>query len=424
VKRLQYTSKFLGVVMNFRVAFSERSWPYFLAITLPWVIFDGQRTVRSLAIGAWHRRHESSFYRFFSEFKFNIEVLFRLLFDAIVKTFNLSEILIVVDDTLYPKWGHHIFGTGSFFDHVRRPRPGFIWGHNWVVLAVIVKLFGVPVALPCWVTLYRSKSSCPKKEFRTKLQITEEALRRVKTWTSLPIRVVADGAFNNESLLTPLAELKFPLVSRLRSDARLRRDPPKRRGMKRGRRPKYGAWLPALGPLARSSRGWQTIQVHIYGEDVTVKVKTFDAWWPKAGVKLRVVIVRDPAFKRKPCFLSSTNLTMTPLDVIETFSLRWSIEQLFSDGKNIVGFDSAEVRSPKSVVRHGVLAFAIVAMVRLWAIKRLSREKKQPTSFAGQIAFLRRELIVETIFSSQAPKPGSRRNAEALARLLVRKAAA
>jgi hypothetical protein len=424
LKRFQYTSEFLGVVMNFRVAFSKRSWPYFLAATLPWVIFDGQRTVRSLAFGAWHRRHESSFYRFFSEFKFNIEVLSRLLFNFIVKNFNLSEILIVVDDTLCPKWGHHIFGTGSFFDHVRRPRPGFIWGHNWVVLAVIVKLFEVPVAIPFWVALYRSKSSCLKKEFRTKLQMTEEALRRVKTWTSLPIRVVADGAFNNESLLTPLAELKCPLVSRLRNDARLRWDPPKRRGKKRGRRPKYGAWLPALGRLARSSRGWQKIQVHIYGKDVTVKVKTFDAWWPKAGVKLRVVIVRDPDFKRKPCFLSSTDLTMTPNDIIETFSLRWSIEQLFSDAKNIVGFDSAEVRNPKSVVRHGVLAFSIVAMVRLWAFKRLYREKKPPTSFAGQISFLRRELIVETIFLSQAPKPGSRRNAEALAQLLGRKAAA
>lgn len=424
MKRFQYTSEFLGVVMNFRVAFSVRSWPYFLTMVLPWVIFEGQRTVRSLAFGAWHRRHESSFYRFFSEFKFNIEVLSRLLFDFIVKNFNLSEILIVVDDTLCPKWGHHIFGTGSFFDHVHRPRPGFIWGHNWVVLAVIVKLFEVPVAIPFWVALYRSKSSCPKKEFRTKLQMTEEAIRRVKTWTSLPIRVVADGAFNNESLLTPLAELKFPLISRLRSDASLRWDPPKRRGKKRGRRPKYGAWLPALGRLARSSRGWQTIQVHIYGKDVTVKVKTFDAWWPKAGVKLRVVIVRDPDFKRKPCFLSSTDLTTIPKDIIETFSLRWSIEQLFSDAKNIVGFDSTEVRSPKSVVRHGVFSFAVVAMVRLWALKRLSREKKQPTSFAGQLSFLRRELIVETIFSSQAPKPGSRRNAEALAQLLVRKPAA
>ena len=197
--RLHCTSEFLGVVMNLRVAFSKRSWPYMIAIALPWLIQQSQRSVRNLTHGAGLAVHESNFYRFFSEFKFKHEVIPRILFDMIVTAFKPQEILLVVDDTLCPKWGHHIFGTGSFFDHVARPRPGFIWGHNWVVLAVIVELFGVPVALPFWVKLYRPKSSCPPKEFRTRLQIAEEAIRGVKTWTSLPVTVVADGAYNNDN---------------------------------------------------------------------------------------------------------------------------------------------------------------------------------------------------------------------------------
>jgi SRSO17 transposase len=407
--------------MNLRVAFSKRSWPYMLAIALPWLIQQTQRTVRNLTHGAGLAVHESNFYRFFSEFKFKVELLPRILFDMIVSAFKLQEILIVVDDTLCPKWGHHIFGTGSFFDHVARPRPGFIWGHNWVVLAVIVELFRVPVALPFWVKLYRPKSSCPPKEFRTRLQLAEEAIRAVKTWTSLPVTVVADGAYNNDSLLSPLGEVGVPLVSRIRHDARLRKDPPKSRRGKRGRRPKYGAWLPRLPKLARNAGGWQKLVVHIYGKEVTVKVKTFDAWWPKAGVKLRVVIVRDPEGKRKPCYLSSTDLNMSPKVIIETFSKRWSIEQMFSDAKNELGLDTAEVRSPASVVRHAALAFGFVTMVRLWAFNRLSRKKQPPTSFRRQLSFLREEVIIETILASQAPKPGSRRNAEALAGLLTPK---
>ncbi len=416
-----FTSEFLGVVMNLQVAFSKRSWPYMVAIALPWVLQQGQRCVRSLTHGATLVVHESNFYRFFSEFKFNVEVASRILFEMIVSALKLDEILIVVDDTLCPKWGHHIFGTGSFFDHVARPRPGFIWGHNWVVLAVIVELFGVPVSLPFWVKLYRPKSSCPPEVFRTRLQITEEAIRRVKTWTSLPVFVVADGAYNNDSLLSPLAELRVPLVSRLRHDARLRKDPPKSRRGKRGRRPKYGAWLPRLPNLARTCRGWQKRVVHIYGKEVNVKVKTFDAWWPKAGVKLRVVIVRDPEEHRKPCYLSSTDLTKSPQIIIETFSKRWSIEQMISDAKNELGLDTAEVRRPKSVVRHAVLAFGFVTMVRLWAFNRLSRQKQPPTSFRRQLSLLREDVIFETILASQAPKPGSRRNAEALAGLLNQK---
>ena len=419
--KLEFTSEFLGVVVEFRTAFSKRSWPYMLAVTLPWLLQQGQRTVRSFTTGAGLAVHESNFYRFFSEFKFNTELLSRILFDRIVSAFELSEILLVVDDTLCPKWGRRIFGTASFFDHVGRPRPGFIWGHNWVVLAVIVDLFGAPVAIPFWVKLYRSQPSCPPKEFRTRLQITEEAIRRVKTWTSLRVQVVADGAYNNESLLTPLAELGVALVSRLRNDARLRADPPKVDNRGRGRRPKYGPWLSRLPHLANNPKGWHKLVSYMYGKDVTVKVKSFEAWWPKSGVKLRAVIVRDPDGKRKPCYLSSTDLSMTPKQIIETFAKRWSIEQMFSDAKNELGLDTAEVRSPKSVARHAVLAFGFVAMVRLWALSRLARRKQPPTSFRRQLSFLRQEILLETIFKSQAPRPGSRRNAEALAGLLVPK---
>ena len=66
-----------------------------------------------------------------------------------------------MDDTLFLKWGHQIFGTSSFFDDVARLRQGY----NWVVLAVIAELFGVPVALPFRVRLCRSKSSCRRKNF-------------------------------------------------------------------------------------------------------------------------------------------------------------------------------------------------------------------------------------------------------------------
>lgn len=419
--RFQYTNQVNEIVMGFRIAFSKRSWPYFMSIVLPWLIHGGQRSVRNLVRLAGLKVHESSFYRFFSDGKFRMELFFRILFERTVSSFKLKEILIVVDDTLCPKWGHHIFGTGSFFDHVARPRPGYIWGHNWVVLAIVVQLFNVPVSLPFWVSLYRSKESCSKKEFKTRLQIAAEALQCVKQWTSLNIRLVADGAYNNESLLTPLRKLEIPLISRLRRDAKLRKDLPKIRRKRRGRPPKYGAWLPSLKNIARSGRGWETIKVWIYGQTVTVKVKSFEAWWPKARIKLKVVIVRDPSRRRLPCFLSCTGLNMSAVEIIETFAKRWSIEQMFADAKHGVGLDSAEVRNQNSVVRHGAMAFGFVTIVRLWALKRLSRKKKPPVSFSSQLSFLREEVIAETIFSSQAPRPGLRRNSEILASLVSQK---
>lgn len=417
--RYQSTSEFSEIVLSCRIAFSKRSWPYLLATAIPWLVQSGQRHIRRLSARAAWRRHESSFYRFFSRFKFRSELFFKALLLLIIRTFGLKEILIVVDDTLCPKWGRHIFGTASFYDHVRRPRPGYLWGHNWVVLAVVVHLFGVPVALPFWVSLYRSEKHCPQSECRTRLQIVADVLGVVQTWISLPISMVADGAYNNRSLLKPLAAMKIPLVSRLRLDAVLRREAPQRRARKRGRKPRYGARFPMLQKIARSGRGWRRGWVQIYGKRVRLKIKSFDAWWPKAAVKIRVVIARDPAGKRKPCFLSSTDLELTPIQIIERFALRWPIEQLFADAKLLMGLDSAEVRTANSVLRHAILTFALVTWVRLWAKKCLSRLTHRPTSFAGQLCELRGDLLGQTIFTAFPGGKLSKRISEDLARLAV-----
>lgn len=415
--RYQSTSEFSEIVFSGRVAFSKRSWPYLLAVAIPWLVQSGQRHIRRLSLRAAWKRHESSFYRFFSRFKFRPQLFFKALLGLIVSAFGLTELLIVVDDTLCPKWGRHIFGTASFFDHVRRPRPGYVWGHNGVVLGVVVRLFGVPVSLPFWVALYRSEKHCPKTEFRTRLEMVAEALKTVQTWGSLSISLVADGAYNNASILKPLAAMKIPLVSRLRLDAVLRRDAPKRRAHKRGRKPRYGAAFPKLQKIARSSRGWKRVWVHIYGKRVGLKIKSFEAWWPKAAVKIRVVITRDPAGKRKPCFLSSTDLTLGPVQIIERFSLRWSIEQLFSDAKLLMGLDSAEVRNPNSVLRQAIFTFALVTWVRVWAKKCLFKLSHKPTSFAEQLSELRGDLLGRTIFASIPGGKLSKRNSEDLAAL-------
>jgi hypothetical protein len=419
VIRYKSTSEFSEILFTCRIAFSKRSWPYLLATTVPWIILSGQRHIRRLSRRAAWRRHESGFYRFFSRFKFRPEHFFRSLLELIIQTFELTELLVVVDDTLSPKWGKHIFGTGNFFDHVYRPRPGFIWGHNWVVLAVVVRLFGTVVALPFWITLYRPEKTCLKGEFRTRLQIVAEVIKTAQTWFPMRISLLADGAYNNKSLLQPLAKLKISLVSRLRLDAALRRDPPRRRAKKRGRKPRYGAPLPKLKNIARSPRGWGEIGVDIYGKHVLLRVKAFDAWWSKAGVKIRVVITRDPRSKRKPCFLCSTDLDLTPLQIIERFSLRWPIEQLFSDAKQLLGLDSAEIRTPNSVQRHAIFTFALVTWVRVWAAKQLRCGAQPPASFARQLAELRAVTLGQTVFASSHGSKLSKRNSAAIAALVA-----
>ena len=80
------------ILFAFRPEFCRRGWPYLLAMAVPWVLLAGQRRVRRLGAWASHRRHRSSFCRFFSDFRFRREVFFRALVDLSVKTFRPPDV--------------------------------------------------------------------------------------------------------------------------------------------------------------------------------------------------------------------------------------------------------------------------------------------------------------------------------------------
>ena len=416
--RYTLSSSFLGVVLSAKVAFSKRSWPYVAATAVPWLLCAGQRCVTRLAALGSHRRSLSGYYRFLSEGKWRLGLLFRSLFDLIVSTFGVAKLTLVLDDTLSPKWGRGIFGTGSFFDHTARPRPGYIWGHNWVVLAVVVQIGTMWVALPFWMALYRPQKTCGQEEFRTRHQLAAQALQAVRSWFSGPITLLADGAYANASLVAPARQLSITVVSRIRSDARLRQERPgPQPRSKRGRKPRHGPWLPTLSALAGQGRAFVTRTVSIYGKTVTLRLREVVAWWPALECVVKVVIARDPQRKERVAYLVSTDLTMTAQEVAEAFARRWTIEQLFSVAKNQMGFDSAEVRKERSVMRHAALTMAMVTWLEVWARRCGPNLSAKP--FSAKLSAVRQETVMKTIFASGLRSKGSRRIACTLAELFT-----
>lgn len=398
--RYTFSSSFLGIIFTARCAFSKRSWPYLAACAVPWLLCGGQRCIGRLAGLGQHRRSLSGYYRFLSDGKWRLRALFRALFDLAVREFKLTELTLVLDDTLCPKWGRQIFGAGSFFDHVKRPRAGYIWGHNWVVLAVVVQVGKVGwVALPFWIALYRPKQLCPPALFRTRHELAVEALTAVREWFPGAITLLADGAYNNDSIAGPARKLNLELVSRMRCDARLRRSkPPRQPKGKRGRKPKLGAWLPKLSVLARAGRAFRTERVQIYGKTVELRVREVVAYWPPLDRVVKVVISRDPKRKHRTAYLMTTDLTMSAVRVVELFARRWTVEQLFAVAKNQMGLGSAEVRKERAVTRHAALCLALITWMEVWAHRCCPALRER--SFARKLAALRSETIAQTIFSS------------------------
>lgn len=155
----------------------------------------------------------------------------------------------------------------------------------------------------------------------------------------------------------------------------------------------------------------------IYGKTVTLRLREVVAWWPAVDGPVLVVIARDPQRKHRVAYLLSTDLTMTARAVVEAFARRWTIEQLFSVAKNQMGFDSAEVRTERSVLRHAALAMAMVTWVEVWARRRGG--KLSAGSFSTKLSAVRRETLTQTIFASGPRGQGSGRIAAAMAELFT-----
>ncbi len=230
------------------------------------------------------------------------------------------------------------------------------------------------------------------------------------------MRLLADGAYANDSLITPSVALGIHVVSRLRSDARLRAPQPARRSKsRRGPNPTWGARLPKLKQLGNSSCAFHSHDVNIYGHRVHLLIRELEVYWPALRRVVKVVITRDPTRPARRAYLMTTDLAMSACEVIEALAQRWTIEQMFSVAKQQMGLDSAEVRKERAVVRHAALCIALITWTEVWA--RGFRGKARGRSFASKLAALRAETITQTIFASGPRTRGSRRIASGLASL-------
>ncbi len=417
--RVKVTEELFEVTLSARAAFSKRSWPFVTAMAVPWLLCAGQRSIRRMASMGGLRRSASAYYRFLSEGKWRPLVLFRCLFELIVRTFSIQELTLVLDDTLCPKWGRRIYGTSTFFDHVHRPRPGFIWGHNWIVLAVVVRAGKTSfVALPFWIGLYRAKESCLPDQFHTRHQMAAGALTMVRSLFPGPIRLLADGAYANHSLVARASELGIELVGRLRVDAALRAvDPPRRAKGQHGRKPKHGARLGKLSAMARSRSAYRLECVTIYGKNVDLLLRDFEAYWPALKRVIKVVITQDPRRPRRRAYLVTTDRRLSAIEIVESYAQRWTIEQLFAVAKNQMGLDTAEVRKERAVLRHAALCMALITWTEIWAYR--VHPLTWARSFAQKLAWLRAETVTSTVFASGPRDKGSQRIARGLGDLFT-----
>lgn len=376
-----------ALLATLQVLQPELTRPAFARLTVifaGWILTDGPHAVTQALVftGVAERRHHEGYHRFFSRGTWSPDALGRLVFVALKELVGDAPLRVAIDDTLCTHKGPEVFGLGSHIDPVRSTRRhrSFAFGHVWVVLAVLVK---VPFssrtwALPVLLRLYRNEADSRRRGevHRKKTQLAREMVDLLLDWHPGRLVVCADSAYSCDTVLRGLPE-RAVFVGAMRPDAVLTRAPKiRRRARKTGRPLTRGIAVPKPEQILRSSRfPWSTATLTLYRRVQTVRFKTVRAQWYRATAarELLIVIVEVTGGKIPCRVFFSTDVSFTPVQVIESYERRWAIEVTFRDLKQLLGFGQSQARKREAVLRTTPMMGLSFSLLVVWYARGIHR---------------------------------------------------
>ena len=425
-------STWTALIQQFFPVFTAPGAPIFLALVTGWVLCTGRHTLTGMVPFAdpVGRHAHDAFHRFLPDARWNMDALWKLLTILLVQAFAASGVIeLDLDDTLFHRCGRKIDGAGWWRDAVRstRTRTVCAWGLNLVVLTLRVypPWGGEPLGLPILMRLHRKGGG-------SLIELAEAMLGQLADW--LPertFRLHADGFY---ATLAGRGLVRIHWISRMRRDAVLYEPLPPSRGKRnRGRPRTKGRRLSTPEQRARRVRSWKSVTTTERGK---VRKRLIYArpvvWYRVSKTPVLLVISRDPTGRERDDFFFSTDLSLTPAQVIGGFAGRWSIEDTFKNTKPFVRGQEPQTWKGQGPERAAMLSLWLGSVVWLWYLGQNGRgrrvpvppwyPKKEHPSFQDAWASLRRYLWGQRIISMFGKRLGHDQNLDVLFEALARAA--
>ncbi len=369
-----------------------------------WIVSPRHRYITDLIISgdSVDAGHFSNYHRFFSQAVWDIDQLWKLLSQLIVRMLigNDAVIYLAGDDTLCHKRGLGIFGTGMHHDacNSSKSKKLFHRGYDRVNLCLIIdRPWWAPTkvfALPICMRLYRNKQGLVKgknqvkkkrnpartqaasKKSKAAAQAKKKAAKKAQTvhkndgsprktrpelmaqmialvaaW--FPERqfvIVVDSLYSGKSILSNLPE-NFDLIGPVHARAALYEPAPKE-PKRRGPRRRKGERMSSAADWENDRKPWKTYHFNQYGLHGSLRAKTKTGLYYTAGKDrlLRFVLSQDTVGGRPTRIFYSTNVNLSAKKILSIFSLRWSIEVTHYDCKQQLGMEDPANRVPKATL--------------------------------------------------------------------------
>jgi hypothetical protein len=241
--------------------------------------------------------------------------------------------VLVGDGIKIPKCGKKMPGVKLLHQQSdSNTKPEFIMGHSLQAVSLLVQAahstFAVPLAARIHEGLVWSN-----RDRRTLLDKMIALLAIVGI--NDPFYFVADAYYCARKIINGLLAQNNHLVSRVKSNAVAYVPHAQCGPRKRGRPRLYGTKL-RLKSLFNDPKTMPSAASPVYGEhNVTIRYRVCDLLWRPVGRLVRFVAVVHPS--RGACLLMCTDLTLSAIDIIRLYGLRFKIEFSFKQAVRLIG---------------------------------------------------------------------------------------
>jgi hypothetical protein len=369
---------------------SAPSWQNFTYLAYGWALAWGRQTITHYlwGSGAAQVKHFSRYYAFVGG------ALYQRRYQLWARVIRCGASLVPadtvidvrLDDATMKKTGRHIQGADHYRNGAGTARQEYrtLWGINlvWAIMRIPLKVWpGHHLSLPIGLELYLKEMLADKLNvpYRSRSALARRIVDHVAA--ELPtraIRVATDGGYATQAFLRALPP-NVAVVGRFLLTAKLYHPPPTRVKGQRGAPRKRGDVIGSPKTLATPSPAW-----HPHPQEAGAFIQSWVGIWHSVlpGRLLRVVVVWRPhlegpkqsngrkAFGRLKSLEAffSTDVSLSPHTILETYEDRWAIEIDIRDGHAYYGVAQDQCRKFAHIVGANTLRLLMAAARTLWFI--------------------------------------------------------
>jgi hypothetical protein len=181
-----------------------------------------------------------------------------------------------------------------------------------------------------------------------------------------------NGGFTSHSLTAFAARYhkQLTLLSKFNPDAVLHSPPPKRYKKQMGRSRIVGKRLPSPAiAVAKTVRRHRLTVCRYGGRTRRIEIVSEVGHWYRQGegvVPVRRGYVRDLSGTHREEYFYSSDASMTPRQIIESFVGRWGIEVTFAEMRAHPGSEKSRGRCRQTVLRVEPCLFCLYSLIACW----------------------------------------------------------